>query len=133
MPIYDFECGKCGAIHERYSKIEEEVVACEGCGADSHRIISSSGHYCANEDAPWLRTVLDVVDKDPSKPHCVEFRKNPTRSNWRRWMAGEGIKPAGDTHHGGPPTAQRPESPDMSRINKEVWEKHRKRNQLVVR
>ncbi len=132
MPIYDFECGSCGAITERYAKINDEILPCEQCASDAYRIISASGHYCANEDAPWLKSVVEVVDKDPSKPHCAEFIRNPTRSNWKKWMAGEGIKPAPGNHHGGPPTASRPELPDMGRAEREVWEKHRKRTRLEI-
>jgi putative FmdB family regulatory protein len=132
MPIYDFECGSCGAIVERYAKIEEEVLACEKCNSEAHRIISVSGHYCGNEDAPWLKSVVEVVDKDPNKAHCQEFIKNPTRRNWKAWMAGEGIKPAPGNHHGGPPTASRPEPPDMSKANREGWEKHQKRMRIEV-
>ncbi|MHC4310894.1 MAG: FmdB family zinc ribbon protein [Planctomycetota bacterium] len=133
MPIYDFECGSCGAIHERYARIEEEVMPCEECASDAYRIISVSGHYCANEDAPWLKSVLEVVDKDPNKAHCQDFLKSPTRSNWKRWMAGEGLKPAGDTHHGGPIQHQKPLPPDMGKVEKEVWKEHRKRNRIEIR
>ncbi|MHC4315257.1 MAG: FmdB family zinc ribbon protein [Planctomycetota bacterium] len=132
MPIYDFECGSCGAITERYAKIEDEILACEQCASDAYRIISASGHYCGNQDAPWLKSVLEVVDRDPSKPHCVEFRKNPTRRNWKAWMKGEGIKPAPDTHHGAPMVASRPEPPDMSKASREVWEKHQKRMKIEI-
>jgi putative FmdB family regulatory protein len=132
MPIYDYECGSCGAITERYAKIDDEILACEKCASDAYRIISVGGHYCGNQDAPWLKSVLEVVDKDPSKPHCVEFRKNPTRANWKAWMKGEGIRPAGDTYGGGPITAQKPPEPDMSKVRKEVWEKHRKRTRIEI-
>lgn len=47
----------------------------------------------ANEDAPWIRSVLEVVDKDSTKPHVVAFRENPTRTNYNLWMKGEGLRP----------------------------------------
>lgn len=132
MPIYDYECGSCEAITERYAKINDDIQSCEQCGSDAYRIISVSGHYTGNEDAAWLKSVVEVVDKDPSKTHCQDFIKNPTRSNWKKWMAGEGIRPAGDTHHGGPMTASRPPPPNMDRVNKEVWNKHRKRTKIEI-
>ena len=132
MPIYDFECGSCEAITERYAKLDEEILPCEQCASDAYRIISATGHYCGNQDANWLKSVVEVVDKDPSKPHCQEFIKNPTRRNWKAWMKGEGIKPAPGNHHGGPPTHPRPDPPDMSKVHSEVWEKHQKRMRIEI-
>jgi putative FmdB family regulatory protein len=35
MPIYEFECGKCGAVYERVMKVDEryDVLECPSCGA----------------------------------------------------------------------------------------------------
>lgn len=131
MPIYDYECGSCGSITERYAKIGDDIMPCEQCASDAYRIISVSSHYCSNEDAPWIKSVLEVVDKDPTKPHCVEFRKNPTRSNWKNWMKGEGIRPA-ENVGGGPITPQKPKPPDMSEVHREVWDKYQKRNRIEI-
>jgi putative FmdB family regulatory protein len=127
MPIYDFECGSCEAVTERYAKIEEEVLPCEQCASDAHRIISASGHYCGNQGAGWLKSVIDVVDKDPTKPHCVEFIKNPTRANHRKWMEGEGIRPM---EPGEKPITREPV--DDRKIRQEVWEKHQDRMRIEV-
>lgn len=92
MILYDYEC-PCGNTFEALAQIEEKEMPCPKCGKQARRIISSSGHYCANQDAPWIRSVVDVVDKDSTAPHVVEFRNNPTRENWKKWMKGEGIRP----------------------------------------
>ena len=127
MPLYDQECTECGHVFEVLAGIEEDVLACEICDAPSKRLITCGGVFTANEDAGWLKSVVDVVDKDPHKPHCVEFRKNPTRTNYKRWMKGEGIRPL---HPGERPT--KPTPPDPRKVNREVWEKHRKRMRLEV-
>lgn len=134
MPIYDYECDKCGhreevihSVHEIYAKI------CPRCeDALLTRIISASGQYLGNQDAPWLRSVLEVVDKESKAPHVVEFRRNPTRENYRKWMKGEGLRPADDNVRGAPPVYERPQT-DTSHIRREVMEKFRQRRRIEVR
>lgn len=108
MPMYDYECDNCGTIFERYAGIDDTTLKCD-CGGDARRIISVTGQYTANEDAPWIRTVLEVVNKDDPAPHVQEFVHNPTRTNYKRWMKGEGIVPVDYTEKGGPPEYKRPE------------------------
>jgi hypothetical protein len=89
--LYDYECS-CGLIQERIEPPEKMKVRCP-CGKMAKRIISAAKVYTANEDAPWLKTVLEVVSKDDDAPHVVRFRENPTRSNYKAWMKGEGLRP----------------------------------------
>ncbi len=70
----------------------EEGPPCTQCDGDTRRIISVGRVNCANEDASWIRSVIDVVDPDGGQA-CQRFRKNPTRKNWKAWMAAEGIRP----------------------------------------
>lgn len=88
-----------------------------------------SGVHTANENPGWIASVLEVVDKDSKVPHVAEFRKNPTRSNYKEWMKKEGLRHL----EPGEETYRKPQEPDMSKTHKEVWEKHRKRNTLEVR
>lgn len=92
MPIFDFQCS-CGNIEERIEHYDVDTIKCSQCSGESKKIISVSGVFTANEDTPWLKTVLEVVSKDDNSPHVVNFRKNPTRSNYKAWMKGEGIRP----------------------------------------
>ena len=85
MPLFDFECKTCGRIKESIQRFNVDCIKCE-CGANAKKIISASGQYCANQDATWLKSVLDVVDKDSKAPHVQEFIKNPTRKNYQNWM-----------------------------------------------
>lgn len=92
MPIYDYQCSKCGHTEERFESIGTTMVVCPRCKNLARRIVSTRSVNTANEDAPWIRSVIEVVDKDSKKPHVVEFLKNPTRTNYRRWMKGEGLR-----------------------------------------
>ena len=94
MPIYTWECPECKKEFDLICSIDRrnKIMLCPECDNISHRIISASGAFCANEDTEWIRSVIEVVDKDSKAPHVVEFCKNPTRTNYQRWMKGEGLR-----------------------------------------
>lgn len=69
----------------------DEVVSCEKCGAVMAKVFVSAGSRLP-DDAAWIKTVLEVVAKDSTKPATREFLRNPTRENMRRWMKAEGIR-----------------------------------------
>jgi len=92
-PIFDHECKSCQHIFESIQPVDCEEINCPECGGKAKRIISCSGQNCANEDAGWIRSVLEVVDKESNAPHVRRFLKDPTRSNYKAWMKGEGIRP----------------------------------------
>ena len=131
LRLYDFECRTCGKVEERLTDHCQYIAVCE-CGGTQDRIISASGVYTGNLDAPWLRSVLDVVDKDSRAPHVLEFRKNPNRETYKAWMKGEGLRPADSNVRGAPPTLERT-SIDTSSIRREAWEKHRQRRRIEVK
>ncbi len=128
MRIYDFECQKCDLIFEAFVNVNEMSLRCKKCGRPAKRIISISGSAWRNEDAPWIRSCLEVVDKDSRKSHVVEFRKNPNRTNLKKWLKGEGLRHM----HEGEKIPKR-EEVDLTAVNKEVWQAYRKRNALEVR
>ena len=127
MILADFECSNCGNIFERITDSSQKVCLCPECMAVGTRIITVGHVYKGNQDAAWLKTVIDVVDKDPSKLHCQEFIKSPTRDNYQRWMKGEGIRPLENNEPMKPPPV------DMTNANKEVWEKYQARQRIEVR
>lgn len=133
MPIYDYQCTVCGNVEERIESIRKDTIKCAKCGKKSRRIISMSGVFTGNEDAPWIRTVLDVVDKENPARHVQDFVKNPTRRNYKAWMKGEGIRPADHTDHGGPPVYQRPPPPDLTKITERIYQNHVARKKLEIR
>lgn len=134
MPIYDYECTnmECRHIHERYARADQEEVSCPRCAADAVRIISASGHFCANEDADWIRTVTEVVDREDKSPTTQRFLKNPTRTNLKRFMSEKGLVPL-ENERGGPPVFKGPPPVDSERLTKATFERFRKRNRLEIR
>lgn len=132
MPLYDFECPS-KHVTERVAHAKQKKIRCPKCGKTARRIISASGQYLGNQDASWLKSVLDVVDRENPAPHVQAFVKNPTRSNYKAWMKGEGIRPMDHTEGGAPPRAHKPEPVDMSRVHREVMERFRERNRVEVR
>jgi hypothetical protein len=90
--LNDFQCEDCQIIEEHLVERSIEIVPCRRCSGTAHRVISTSGVNCANEDAEWIRSVREVVDKDSTKLHVREFLHNPTRENYKKWMKGEGLR-----------------------------------------
>jgi putative FmdB family regulatory protein len=128
MPLYDFECQECGSIHEAIEPMDVKHRPCPvpDCRGRAKKIISASGVFCANDDAAWIRSVREVVNKDGGA-HCQAFLKDPTRANWKAWMKGEGLRPFE------PGERQRPEPIDEGLLAKKVLERHRKRCTIEVR
>lgn len=95
--------------------IDKEVGECSNCGNKAKRIISCSGQNCGNEDAEWIRSVLEVVDHSSNEKHTREFIKNPTRSNYKAWMKGEGLR-----HMEPGEEKVRRREPDMSGVHRDL-------------
>jgi hypothetical protein len=132
MVLSDFEC-QCGNIHEALISHDAQSDICPACGDMARRIITL-GCSSGSQEAPvWIKSVFDVIDKTDKRPHVREFLKHPTRSNYKNWMKGEGIKPVDYTEHGAPPVYQRPPEPDMNAVSKQLYERHRERQRIEVR
>jgi hypothetical protein len=126
VPVYDHEC-ECGKITEAIMPVDCDCIECE-CGKTAKRIISCGGQYCSNEDATWLKSVLEVVDKESTKPETREFIANPTRTNYNRWMKSEGLRPV---DHGEKINRYNPDK-DFKAIHNEVWRRHRERKRIEI-
>ena len=128
MPLYDHECPHCGMIFEAFAEVDQQIIPCPHCcGIKAKRVISWTGAYTSNQDADWIRSVREVVDKDGG-PHCQEFLKDPTRDNYRKWMKGEGLRPL---EPGEKP--MKPEPVSFDHLHKKMQERGRERNRLTVR
>lgn len=127
MPIFDFQCS-CGHIEERVEPFTVLSIKCPECGGKAEKILSVSSVFTANQDAKWIRSVRDVVQKDSGKRHCEEFLKDPTRQNYKVWMKKEGIRPLSDGEK-----VQKPDEKAIQRkITDEVYNNHRKRCALTI-
>ena len=126
----DFECPS-GHKTEELVHWKQKKIRCK-CGKTAKRIISVSGVNTANETPAWLKSVVDVVDKDSPRSHVQEFIRNPTRKTYQAWMKGEGIRPLDHTEHGGPPVHHTSE-PDLTRVREEVTRRHFERKRVEMR
>jgi putative FmdB family regulatory protein len=46
MPIYEYQCGACGQVVERWQKISEAPLKeCAACGGSLHKLISSCAFH----------------------------------------------------------------------------------------
>jgi len=132
MPILaDFECSKCNTVTEHYVDAQQKTVKCK-CGGKAKKIISLPGVYVNSENPNWIRSVLDVVDKEDKRHHVQEFLKHPTRENYKRWMKEEKIRPVDWTVHGAPPTYRKPPEPDVDKIAGQLYQRLRERQRLEL-
>jgi hypothetical protein len=131
MILADFECSKCNTVTEHYVDAQQKTVECK-CGGKAKKIISLPGVYVNSENPNWLKSVIDVVDKEDKRPHVQEFLKHPTRENYKRWMKEEKIRPVDWTVHGAPPTYQKPPEPDIDKIAHQIHERLRERQRLEL-
>lgn len=128
MPIYDYECKACGHVTEIIAKADEVEIFCSKCHIGiASRIISASGCYCGNQDAGWLKTVREVVDKsETATPADRQFLKDPSRANYKRWMKSRGLRPLEDNEQ------KKPDPVDMDPIHHKVALRHMKRKRIEV-
>jgi len=127
MPIYDYECHDCGQVWEVIKAINNHrLQLCPECKCIGKKIITASGVYTGNQDATWVKTVLEVVDKEDRAPHTQEFLKSPTRKNYKRWMQKEGLRPL-ESREG-----TKPPPPDLTRVNRKTWENLQKRRRIEI-
>ncbi len=46
MPIYEYECSKCGHIYEIFQKISDKpLTQCQNCAGSLHKLISQSAFH----------------------------------------------------------------------------------------
>ena len=124
MPLYEMQCEdrSCNLEFETIAGIDE-MVECPRCGFSCKRLITASGVNTANQDADWIRSVTEVVDKDSPKPETREFLRRPTRENMHKWMKAEGIR-----HYDRGEGISRPPKSDMSEVHDHVLREYQERN-----
>lgn len=135
MPLYDYRCTVCDGEQELFLNLKDldNKIVCE-CGGEMTRLFTiGHGAICHNDDADWLKSVTTVVDKDPNKPHCQEFLNNPTRSNYKKWLKGEGLRPLepGEQYETKRARQQKVAN-DEKQLEQKVLENHKKRTRLKL-
>jgi putative FmdB family regulatory protein len=130
MPIYDYECNLCGNVFEVITDPDDTMLRCCGhCGmGKARRIISARGVYTGNQDAPWLKDVLEVVNKGPDNTAADrEFLKNPTRTNWTLWQESHRLIP----YEPGMEKRAKPER-DPRKITDQLMRRLQERRRIVI-
>ena len=127
MPVYDFECEECKGISEHIMSVTLSgcYVDCPYCNGMAYKIISASGAFCSNEDAAWIRSVREVVDKEGGKA-SQQFLRDPTRANYKKWMKDTGLRPLESGER------RKPEPTNEKRLCEQVMRMRQERNKLIV-
>jgi putative FmdB family regulatory protein len=90
VPLYEFECQVCGKSHERVFKI----VGCPtsqrcDCGGDARKVIvPGHGGIKTDNDVPWLKSAVKVLQPDHERP--IE-----TRGEYNRYLKENNVIAAG--------------------------------------
>lgn len=72
MPIYDFECTKCGHAQEMMRKVSAPSVdVCPKCGEQAFTKQVSAPNFQLNGSG-WYATDFKHANKPPSKPEATE-------------------------------------------------------------
>ena len=78
MPLYDYECQRCGQVTERAYSIHDfpNTIECPECHGEARKIISTGkgGIQCDSiNDVQWLPSALKTLQPDWERP--IESRK----------------------------------------------------------
>ncbi len=71
MPIYEYECARCGSVEEIFQKISDKpLTQCKKCSGKLHKLISHSSFHL--KGTGWYAT--DYAST--SKPTIAASKKN---------------------------------------------------------
>jgi len=93
MPLYTYECAKCGEVTDMLSPMDSypKTIRCTSCGARARKVIAvgHGGIQCDGmNDVPWLASALGNLQPDGEKP--IE-----TRGEYKRYLKDKNIIAAG--------------------------------------
>lgn len=131
MPLYDWKCIACEQVDEVFFKMDEkpQAIECEVCGGTMLQVVAIGA--VMGDEAAWLQSVTEVVDRDGGQ-HCQEFIKDPTRSNYEKWMKKEGIRPLEPGEGGVNRKTAAQKAADRKERREEVFKKHHKRKAITL-
>lgn len=77
MPIYEYECAKCGKIEEYFQKFSDKpLMKCQHCGGKLHKLISHSSFHL--KGTGWYAT--DYANKSKSNS-AVAKKQNKMKTS----------------------------------------------------
>jgi putative FmdB family regulatory protein len=75
MPIYEYECTKCGSIEEAWQKFSDRPLeTCKHCSGRLHKLISQSSFHL--KGTGWYAT--DYANKSGSSSSKTKGKKRDT-------------------------------------------------------
>ena len=84
MPIYEYECEKCGKIQEVFQKFSDKPLRkCSHCSGRVNKLISQSSFHL--KGTGWY--VTDYAGKKSSAPDTTQ-KKDSTHSSEKKKPAG---------------------------------------------
>lgn len=76
MPIYEYECEKCGSIEEVIQKISDgALTTCRSCNGSLHRLVSRSSFHL--KGSGWY--VTDYAKKSASSADTGSLQKETSK------------------------------------------------------
>lgn len=87
MPVYEYECEKCGRILEAYQKFSDPALRkCKECSGRLHKLISQSsfhlkgsGWYVTDYKNSKAADTVSSKTKPESKPTCEKAEKKTSK------------------------------------------------------
>ena len=77
MPIYEYECDKCGKVSEEFQKFSDAPLKkCRACGGKVHKLMSLNAFHL--KGSGWY--VTDYVRTDKKEPSSVQKPENEVKS-----------------------------------------------------
>ena len=77
MPIYEYECTKCGCLEEVYQKFSDKpLTKCKQCSGKLHKLISQSSFHL--KGTGWY--VTDYANKSRSNSTTAPKKKDETKA-----------------------------------------------------
>lgn len=78
MPIYEYECAKCGHIHEIMQKMSDKpLTKCPQCSGKLHKLISQSAFHL--KGSGWY--VTDYANKSNNSTAPVKNKETQKTKN----------------------------------------------------
>jgi putative FmdB family regulatory protein len=77
MPIYEYECTKCGNIEEALQKFSDKpLTKCRNCSGKLHKLVSQSTFHL--KGTGWYVTDYADKSKNPAKSSQKKTEENKT-------------------------------------------------------
>jgi putative FmdB family regulatory protein len=80
MPIYEYECSKCGTVEEIFQKFSDKpLTKCKRCSGKVHKLISHSSFHL--KGSGWYVTDYANTSKKSTPASTKQTESAPTAAN----------------------------------------------------